>query len=155
MSSFNNQMTHISSANTFYALAKVCMLQKLKNGKSNNSASSWRIPVQKMCSNVMKQEDENNADGGGGILFVQRANPTLLLESLCALSTLRMSDEVQLLQCIRNRLKMGDATGKLNGSQLSLGLWTVGVRIARTTASLVVSSRAFQDVCERKMSAKR
>jgi len=122
MSSFNNQMTHISSANTFYALAKVCMLQKKKNGKSNNSASSLRILVQKMCSNVMKQEDENNADGGGGI-FVQRANPTLLLESLCALSTFRMSDEVQLLQCIGNRLKMGDATGKLNGSQLSLGLW--------------------------------
>ncbi len=116
--SFNDQMSHISCANTFHALAKVSVLQKRNGFKSGSS--SLRFLVQKMCADIIEKENnEQRSDDA----FTKRVNPVLLLETLCSLSTFKMTDEVQMLHLIGDRLKLGDATGKLTGRQLSQGLW--------------------------------
>lgn len=108
-------MTHVSNANFMHSLAKVKLLQK-KNGRYNDEATLKPL-VQKTCLNI---KDNNQ----GVVAFVKRLNPALLSEVLSSLATFGMKDESELLATIGDRLKQGDATGKLNSRQLSLGLWT-------------------------------
>ena len=115
---FSTGMTHVSNANVLYSLAKIKMLQK-KNGKYNDT-STLKPLVQKICDNIRRTEAKHDNDQGS---FVKRVNPLLLLETLCALATFNMKNERTLLNLIGNRLKQGDATGKLNSRHLSLGLW--------------------------------
>ena len=109
-------LSAVSNANALHSLAKIKLLQK-KSGKFNDDTTLKPL-VRKICINI--RGCEGNDDD---LNFVNRVNPVLLTEMLCVLATFGMKDEVNLLTLIGDRLKQGDATGKLNCKQLSLGLW--------------------------------
>ncbi len=115
---FKTEMTHVSNANMIYSLAKIKLLQK-HNGKYNDETTLKSL-AQKICMNIkMKQLGDNNTNND----FTKQTNPLLLIEMLRGLATFNLSKEEYLLRKIGDRLKQGDATGKLNGRQLAMGLW--------------------------------
>lgn len=109
-------LSSVSNANILHSLAKIKLLQK-KNGTYNDETILKPL-VRKICGNMRGYKGDDD-----DVNFIKRVNPPLLTEMLCALATFDMKDEVDLLGLIGDRLKEGDATGKLNCRQLSLGLW--------------------------------
>ena len=116
MDVFTTGMTHVSNANMLYSLAKIKMLQK-QNGKYNDETTLKPL-ARRICANIKaRQLSDDSYD------FVKKVNPLLLIETLRGLATFGLKDEEYLLREIGDRLKQGDATGKLNSGQLSFGLW--------------------------------
>ena len=110
-------MTPVSNANLLHSLSRIRVLQK-KNGKYNDESTLTPL-ARKICTNIHESQQQIEDSSSN---FVKRVNPVLLVEALRSLATFKIKDE-SLLRQIGNRLKQGDATGKLSSEQLSQGLW--------------------------------
>jgi hypothetical protein len=114
---FRYEITSTSKANYFSSLAKIELLQR--RSRNANEASKLASIARTLCAHSLA--------GEYGQLFVQEVKPVLLLETLSSLATFDLKEDSIILDSIGNRLKQGDATGQLNGQQLSQGLWAFAI----------------------------
>jgi hypothetical protein len=114
---FRYEITSTSKANYFSSLAKIELLQR--RSRNANEASKLASIARTLCAQSLA--------GEYGQLFVQEVKPVLLLETLSSLATFDLKEDSIILDSIGNRLKQGDATGQLNGQQLSQGLWAFAI----------------------------
>lgn len=114
---FRYEITSTSKANYFSSLAKIELLQR--RSRNANEASKLASIARTLCAQSLV--------GEYGQLFVQEVKPVLLLETLSSLATFDLKEDSIILDSIGNRLKQGDATGQLNGQQLSQGLWAFAI----------------------------